>query len=73
MDKKIIVIGAGASGVAAATKLVANGFKQVTILEGGNRIGGRINTIPFGANVVDMGAQWFVFNFSSPFSFRYFH
>lgn len=59
MDKKIIIVGAGVSGVAAATKLVSNGFKQVTILEGGNRIGGRINTIPFGANVVDMGAQWF--------------
>lgn len=73
MDKKIIVIGAGASGVAAATKLVANGFKQVTILEAGNRIGGRINTIPFGENVVDMGAQWFVFNFSFSISFPYFH
>ncbi|XP_055297514.1 spermine oxidase-like [Sitodiplosis mosellana] len=57
MNKRIIIVGAGASGVAAATKLVSNGFKQVTILEGGNRIGGRINTIPFGANVVDMGAQ----------------
>lgn len=61
MDKRIIVIGAGASGVAAATKLVSNGFKNVTILEAGNRIGGRINTIPFGANVVDLGAQWFDF------------
>ena len=61
MDKKIFIIGAGASGVAAATKLVSNGFQQVTILEAGDRIGGRINTIPFGANVVDMGAQWFDF------------
>lgn len=59
MDKKIFIIGAGASGVAAATKLVSNGFEHVTILEAGDRIGGRINTIPFGANVVDMGAQWF--------------
>lgn len=59
MDKRIIVIGAGASGIAAATELVSNGFKNVTILEAGNRIGGRINTIPFGANVVDLGAQWF--------------
>lgn len=58
MDKKIVIIGAGASGVAAATKLLANGFKHVQILEASNRLGGRINTIPFGANVVDMGAQW---------------
>lgn len=58
MNKKIIVIGAGASGVAAATKLVSNGFTDVTILEAENRFGGRINTIPFGNNVLDMGAQW---------------
>lgn len=60
MSKAIIIIGAGASGVAAAAKLISNGYKNVTILEASNRIGGRINTIPFGANVVDMGAQWFV-------------
>lgn len=63
MDKKIIVIGAGAAGMAAATKLVSNGFRNVTILEAENRVGGRIHTIPFGANVVDMGAQWFVATF----------
>lgn len=58
MDKKIIVIGAGASGVAATVKLLSNGFKDVTILEGENRFGGRINTVPFGNNVLDLGAQW---------------
>lgn len=58
MDKKVVVVGAGAAGIAAATKLVSNGFKNVTVLEAENRIGGRINTVPFGANVVDMGAQW---------------
>ena len=73
MDKKIIIIGAGASGVAAATKLVSNGFQQVTILEGGDRIGGRINTIPFGANVVDMGAEKFVFFFHFPQKFDFFY
>lgn len=62
MDKSILIIGAGASGIAAATRLISNGFKNVEILEAENRIGGRINTIPFGANVLDMGAQWFVFS-----------
>lgn len=56
--KKILIIGAGASGFAAAAKLISNGFKNVLILEAENRIGGRIHTIPFGANVLDMGAQW---------------
>lgn len=54
----ILIIGAGASGIAAATKLYENGFQNLTILEAENRIGGRIKTIPFGDNVIDMGAQW---------------
>lgn len=58
MDKQIIVIGAGPSGVATATKLIESGFKNLTILEAENRIGGRINTVQFGENVLDMGAQW---------------
>lgn len=51
MDKKINIVGAGAAGIAAATKLTGNGFENVTILEAENRIS-------FGANIVDMGAQW---------------
>lgn len=58
MDRKIIIIGAGASGFAAAAKLISNGFENVIILEGENRFGGRVNTISFGENVLDMGAQW---------------
>ncbi len=58
MNRKIVIIGAGASGVAAATKLIKNGFTSVMLLEAENRIGGRINTVPFGDNVVDVGAQW---------------
>lgn len=57
-DSKILVIGAGASGIAAATRLVENGFENVVLLDAENRIGGRIHTIPFGANVIDLGAQW---------------
>lgn len=58
MNKKIVIIGAGASGIACGTKLMSNGFRNIVILEGENRIGGRIHTIPFGKNVVDLGAQW---------------
>lgn len=58
MDRKIVIIGAGASGVAAATKLIENGFTSVLLLEAENRIGGRINTVPFGDSVIDLGAQW---------------
>ncbi|QOW21966.1 MULTISPECIES: FAD-dependent oxidoreductase [Lysobacteraceae] len=40
----IIVIGAGLAGLAAAQKLEDSGAR-VTVLEGNNRIGGRLNTI----------------------------
>ncbi|XP_037719123.1 spermine oxidase [Drosophila subpulchrella] len=57
-SSRIMIVGAGASGIAAATRLLQNNFGDVQILEAENRIGGRINTISFGDNVVDVGAQW---------------
>lgn len=57
-NTSIIIVGGGSSGFAAASKLLSNNFQNVRILEAENRIGGRVNTIPFGANVVDMGGQW---------------
>ncbi|EDS31149.1 amine oxidase [Culex quinquefasciatus] len=58
MDEKIIIIGAGAAGIASAARLYKKGFRNLEILEATNRIGGRIQTVPFGANVVDLGGQW---------------
>lgn len=60
MDKHIVIIGAGASGIAAATKLLDNGFENITVLEAEPRIGGRVNTVAYGSGVVDLGAQWYV-------------
>jgi len=58
LDRKIVVIGAGASGVACATKLLELGFQNVLVVEAEDRLGGRIHTIPFADNVIDLGAQW---------------
>ena len=46
----VIIIGAGASGIAAATRLAQKGYSlsQITILEAQNRIGGRVNTVSHG-------------------------
>src|SRR5437868_10230917 len=44
MSRKIIIAGAGASGLIAARELSSNGF-DVTILEARDRTGGRIHTI----------------------------
>lgn len=54
----IVVIGAGPSGVAAASRLLANNFTNVTILEAEPRIGGRIHSVYFGDAYVDLGAHW---------------
>ncbi|XP_058832606.1 spermine oxidase-like [Topomyia yanbarensis] len=58
MSTRIVIIGAGSAGIAAATRLYENGHKNVVILEATSRIGGRVHTIPFGDNVIDCGAQW---------------
>jgi monoamine oxidase len=51
----VIVIGAGLSGLAAASSLTTNNFK-VCVLEARNRVGGRTETLPH--DLVDLGAQW---------------
>ncbi|XP_065074600.1 spermine oxidase-like [Ochlerotatus camptorhynchus] len=56
--RRILIVGAGASGIAAAARLYENGLTNFQILEATDRIGGRINTIPFGVNMIDLGAQW---------------
>ena len=49
-SKEVIIVGAGASGLAAAARLIENGLpqSQLTILEAENRIGGRIDTVRYG-------------------------
>lgn len=44
----VIIIGAGVAGIATATKLLKHNFSNFIILEAENRVGGRIQTLPFG-------------------------
>ncbi|KAG2712895.1 hypothetical protein I3760_04G147700 [Carya illinoinensis] len=59
---RIVIIGAGMAGLTAANKLyTATGFKDqfdLCVVEGGRRIGGRINTSEFGGDRIEMGATW---------------
>jgi monoamine oxidase len=56
-NQSVIVIGAGMAGLSAARQLTDQGYK-VTILEGRNRIGGRIFTDRSTGVAMDMGAGW---------------
>lgn len=47
-NRRIVIIGAGPSGISAAVKLFENGFTNVTILEAEDRIGGRVHTVKLG-------------------------
>uniref|UniRef100_A0A4Y0BF23 Amino_oxidase domain-containing protein n=1 Tax=Anopheles funestus TaxID=62324 RepID=A0A4Y0BF23_ANOFN len=57
-NPRIIIVGAGAAGIAAASRLYQKGFRNITILEASQRFGGRIRTTPFGGGIVELGAQW---------------
>ncbi len=58
--KSCVIIGAGFSGLAAAYKLKNAGW-NITILDGRNRIGGRVFSQTFAENpnlVYELGAEW---------------
>jgi monoamine oxidase len=51
--ERVLVVGAGMAGLAAARAMTERGL-DVVVLEGRNRIGGRVET----RNGVDLGAHW---------------
>ncbi|KAF5890706.1 spermine oxidase-like, partial [Clarias magur] len=58
-DAKVVVVGAGFAGLAAAASLAQAGFQNVKILEAKARIGGRVcTTKPFTENIIEHGANW---------------
>ena len=57
IDKTVIIVGAGISGLSAAKKLHEKGFK-VKILEAQDRIGGRLSTNRSLGIAFDEGASW---------------
>ena len=54
----VVVIGAGAAGIAAGRELRRRG-RSVVILEARERVGGRAHTLPHGASApLDLGCEW---------------
>ena len=57
MPYDVIIVGAGAAGIAAARRLQDAG-KQVVVLEARSRIGGRAWTLAAGGYPLDLGCGW---------------
>ncbi|MCD7460762.1 hypothetical protein HAX54_044376 [Datura stramonium] len=59
---KVVIIGAGIAGLTAAKTLYttqnSNELFELCVVEGDNRIGGRIMTSEFNGDQIEMGATW---------------
>ena len=55
---RVVVVGGGAAGLAAASKLFSAGLEEVLVLEASDQLGGRILSCDFGGKTIEMGAQW---------------
>jgi monoamine oxidase len=56
--ERIVVVGAGIAGLAAARALADRG-RDVLVLEARDRIGGRLHTVPLGTGAAaDLGGAW---------------
>ncbi len=58
LDADVIIIGAGMAGVAAANRLDESNIKNVLIIEGNSRVGGRVASAEFAGVRVSLGATW---------------
>lgn len=54
----VLVLGGGISGIAAAKTLSDLGIKDFIILEGTDRIGGRMRKMSFHNTTIELGANW---------------
>ncbi|XP_049990290.1 spermine oxidase isoform X3 [Alexandromys fortis] len=55
---RVVVIGAGLAGLAAARALLEQGFTNVTVLEASRHIGGRVQSVRLGHATFELGATW---------------
>ena len=58
---KVLILGAGLSGIKAAKILLDKGITDFLIIEGQNYTGGRIHAVPFGGLNIEAGANWIQF------------
>ncbi|XP_046576063.1 polyamine oxidase 7-like isoform X2 [Haliotis rubra] len=63
---KVLILGAGASGLAAAKTLNEKNISDFIVLEGSGRIGGRVRSVRFGGTTVEAGANWMAVREGNP-------
>ncbi|XP_061063816.1 spermine oxidase isoform X3 [Eubalaena glacialis] len=63
---RVVVIGAGLAGLAAAKALLEQGFTDVTVLEASSRIGGRVQSVKLGHATFELGATWIHGSYGNP-------
>ncbi|XP_068677261.1 uncharacterized protein [Montipora foliosa] len=54
----VLILGGGISGIAAAKTLSDNGINDFIILEGTEKIGGRMRKMTFHNTTIELGANW---------------
>ncbi|WP_420176679.1 protoporphyrinogen oxidase [Luteococcus sp. OSA5] len=56
-SRRVVVVGAGITGLVAARELGRDGSLEVICLEASDRIGGQVHTVPAEGALVDVGAE----------------
>ncbi len=57
-NSTVLILGAGATGLAAAYELEQSGITNYIIIEASDQIGGRMKSAAFGGRTVQVGANW---------------
>ena len=55
---KVVIIGAGVAGISAAKTLHDSGMTDFIIIEGSDRIGGRLKSAAFAGKTIEIGGNW---------------
>ena len=55
---KVLILGAGLSGITAAKTLLENNITEFYVVEGQDYIGGRIHALKFEGVTIETGANW---------------
>ena len=57
-EAEVLVLGAGMAGITVAQRLKEEGGEGGVVVEGSERIGGRVKDVQFGGITVELGANW---------------